>query len=1472
MAPKKVCTRLPPPTCLVNPFQRLVLTGEELKAAEERWQKDAKQIGQATCPVCGLELKYGPGGIVNLIGQHEDTGRCDEAKLKRDKKPRKDGTVLSFFAKKVDAVPPTVQKPSLVISRSIAPTNPAPITSKTSAAPAVTAASISSTVPTLPLLGLMRQLRDAIRCLPPCIPDADGTGPLAVFSGDPSTYVGKEVEAESLWEELGPLFHKAFGYGTGAAERKGMIQPGPLGLGGFMRFMDHFVVERGLEGAMVELKLEQLLDLEDHGVTVTDAFAAEEPQQPAPRVIIDVDAETDIPQAAKLGPQAAKLRPQIDTTACAGFVLPGTLDYPFALHKVRTLPWGFEYINGVLTLRSVGCQRTTSSGRSNCRSCAGLAKESTLQGIINRAEDGVHENANYAYHGFSGLTEMLHRKNKRIEELRLKGLSIASRVITQARSLSDYKRLVTAIGSGAVERVDRVVGIALGRKRGVRGILRVYDDAGRGYYHPKSFTEEDDMRGILIWKLAGNRVSDIVHRSLGLPSRSTLRTRETVPPLVPSAGKPQKSEVAQNVQSCFEGIAEVLTAKKVVHQVLMFDEIATEQRIRWDDKTNNFLGVCRAHGSKVSLQFNGEQDADELFRALSKTEGREAEVHYAGEATVAALGLLSDETRLYAARPILISGDCKKETGSEHAKNVITPTIEGVNSHRELTKLRIVSVASDGESRRGKAFIEKTFIRELSPSSNIYSLLKDLALMNFWVGDDDLTPDKDGKHIFKRGRNRLLRKAGTDVMGVEITTAIIRTHLQSAGHSSAHIHSHFNPEDKQNVTLAFQLLQDIWSLPPPPENCSPGFRAARRALDLLGSLFYHLIFPYLCVDLTLSEQLEHLSAAAHLALLLYRDGGKRSLPTLLYIDIMIMIKNAYFCIAKAKVDDPNGKFWIILLGTDRLEALFGILRTMIGNDANLDILQLVGRLTSTTQVANILAKYPHWDRAPRRLNLPAMTRDSRQLSDKTDHIQPPSWRGDVSLQNVTPLTCWRRGRRIIEEDFPLLAPAFKSLDADKNVDILSPRGTLLVRVDLDPDDNEDEDEPTIPTPTIPTPTPTLSTDLEDALVDEGASLDQLSSTTAVNHFITVDKKPLRKTRVLSLIQKHSHSASSTDRLRRVAAVARFAITQSVQADIQIGVETLQERAVTVHFQIVRVVPATHEDDPDLKNDWRARGVIRYSITAPGRLVLPIDPVLSTRIVNDPFYLFESSVLRAFGARLLNMVTLPLNTLIPKFVPTESFPYRETHGGACFICEGDDQQATLLETDPHVCPKCTPSLPLDMAHPQTILAHVGAHILHDPSVDRSSQPCGLCCQPWPMCQFFLKKSGSAAGTLTLNMATSRGCPNLVYFSYGTAETYKESSPCSNVPLRCSHCNPKDPAVWRYNFKQHLIQHHPTVALAPNAHIWELCNAEKAGILKVWEGRNKRKKTKQPKPTLVISQAHSSRLALAYVLIFIHNGQY
>lgn len=124
---------------------------------------------------------------------------------------------------------------------------------------------------------------------------------------------------------------------------------------------------------------------------------------------------------------------------------------------------------------------------------------------------------------------------------------------------------------------------------------------------------------------------------------------------------------------------------------------------------------------------------------------------------------------------------------------------------------------------------------------------------------------------------------------------------------------------------------------------------------------------------------------------------------------MIMVKNIYFCIAKTKVDNPNDPYWIILLETDHLEELFGILHTMVGNNVNLDVYQLAERLGRTIEVSNILAKYPQWDRGLHCLKLPALTQTGGkgEITSKSDHIKPGSWKGDVVPQNITLQTCWR---------------------------------------------------------------------------------------------------------------------------------------------------------------------------------------------------------------------------------------------------------------------------------------------------------------------------------------------------------------------------------------------------------------------------------------------------------------------------------
>ncbi|KAJ7064061.1 hypothetical protein C8F01DRAFT_1022169, partial [Mycena amicta] len=1206
-----------------------------------------------------------------LESRHRGSLDCKTAKAKIPK--RKDGSMLSFFSKAPIPIPPAV-------------TVPLPTTG-----PRIHAASLVRVLnlpPTPSILQALDALRANVELLPQSIGAADADNALSIFAGDFRLLVPLDTPSNELWEGLSPIFHGVFGYNSSVEDRVKLVQRGYLGLDAFISCMDYFILERNLHDAPAQLKIEQLNEAVLHiSGTQDDALGS---TNPVPAAIqssaehLDERPHRSSPPAIESDDDVVVLDGPLrgnstrsQPSRCAGFVFsapPGkhaATEYPFALHATQNLPWSYSSnTDGTLTLRSVKCGGTCITGRTNCSACASLPRETPLAGILERTEQGVKAHSSLPYHPIAGLNEIIKRQDRTIADFRLGRFNLSRRIATQSAALDDHKRFVRAIASGKFENVARLVRVCLGRNMGIRGVLSSYDRAARGLYKPKSYTEEDHLRTVLFWRMGGNRLADLAHRALGLPSTSTVRRHISAPHIIISVGLPRVEEIEKNILASFDGILDLLT-QRPRHAVIMFDELAVDGRIRWDDKTNNFVGTCRPHSKHVNMRFDTEDDMTELFRALDEPKDSPRAVHYAKEATVGAIGILDIDTRMYAARPILLSGDCKRESGPEHLRNVVNPTLNAMDNVRPTTKVRVTSIATDGETRRGSAFIQKTFLRILSPDSDIYDLLCNLRFMDLWVGADDLTGDKDYKHVLKRLRNRLLRLIGTMVLDVRITPALIRVHLLSVGLSTQHIDALLRPDDKQDVMLAFNLGNDLWTLPEARPDSSPTFKAARQALRTFGALFYFLIFPYVCVDLSLSEQLEHLSAAAHLALILHRDGGKDALPTLLFVDIEIMIKNAYFCVAKAKVDHPTDSFFLVLLGTDRLEELFGIYRTMIGNDRNVDLLQASQRITGTTQVANILASHPHWDRPPHR----------------ADHIKPPSWRGDTSVANVVPLTSWNRGLRRLEEWCPWLSSHIRALDDAYGVSILAPLGELLVHRELDADDNEAPDEEEPSQAGITAPMQSLPTDLEDGVAAEASAAANGGFSNSIS--VQGSDKPILKARSLSVRQRDEYTASSTDRLKRIADGERYSPKSHVESGIvesdepfilvsepiatlvrcednlflaigevtdirldstsveKLGVRLLRERKVQVHFQILTLVPSNASEDPTLRNDWRSKALLRAYVHAPGRLVLPIDPTLSTMTPGSTYFLFNSNDLRNLGAQLLTEVTSSLRKEIPK---------------------------------------------------------------------------------------------------------------------------------------------------------------------------------------------------------------------------------
>lgn len=246
-----------------------------------------------------------------------------------------------------------------------------------------------------------------------------------------------------------------------------------------------------------------VVDTVDSGSNLPASF-----EWPGEAAIIDVDA-FEYEDILK--------RPKMSAASCEGYEIkfpdgksPHTA-YPFALHDTIILPWEYALKNGVMKLFARSCHGLSGGSSKACQPCRQLIKNETLSNILTRMEDGAHENALFAYHGFSGLQEILHCNNQLIEFYRLRGLNQAKKLLVKAAALSDQKRLLMAIASGKASRVDRLINIGLRQNKGARGLLASYMAAAEGYYNPKSFTEEEDMKALLLWKLGGNRVAEINH-------------------------------------------------------------------------------------------------------------------------------------------------------------------------------------------------------------------------------------------------------------------------------------------------------------------------------------------------------------------------------------------------------------------------------------------------------------------------------------------------------------------------------------------------------------------------------------------------------------------------------------------------------------------------------------------------------------------------------------------------------------------------------------------------------------------------------------------------------------------------------------------------------------------------------------------------------------------------------------------------
>ncbi|KAF8165814.1 hypothetical protein B0H34DRAFT_787178 [Crassisporium funariophilum] len=566
-----------------------------------------------------------------------------------------------------------------------------------------------------------------------------------------------------------------------------------------------------------------------------------------------------------------------------------------------------------------------------------------------------------------------------------------------------WKRFAIAVGCGDVPRIRSLVAAELRHGSGVSAIVEKVEAAALRAYRPLGYVQTEYKLAYLLYQMGGRLIANVAHQALGLPSIDTVKRHRSTAPLQSSAGFPTHEELNANLSICYPSDdARDTSCSGVIEGAQMpVDELKISERLRWDPRTNMILGVCREHGKQTALEYRSQFQADTLLKCLkNKT------VHLATEATVIGCSIFSSDSRKNVTKPFVVSGTCKRETVHNQTM-LLRRASSTLNAKLRSMNCRLYCLSSDGDAHRRQSFITLTLDRDHLESSPIHPLLTSLPLFNLKCGEEDITPDFDCKHVLKRFRNTLLCQKGVVINGISLNTSIIKAHLVENGMASSTADTLLTPNNKQDVVLMMKLLHSITLLKPSLESDKPTSKSTRRVLRrLLGKLYRHLLQAYTDVSLSLSKQLVHLSAASHLILAIYNQEKGEFIPVQTCFDTAAMIKNVYFCVAQVQKDNPDGSFWIVLIGLDGLEKVFGKVRTMVSNDTNADQYQLTNHIDGAVQCVNILEEHPEW----------ALPDDINEVSSKYDHISPKSWRGDVSVKNVVLSGCWMEGRRMAEED------------------------------------------------------------------------------------------------------------------------------------------------------------------------------------------------------------------------------------------------------------------------------------------------------------------------------------------------------------------------------------------------------------------------------------------------------------------------
>ena len=1044
--------------------------------------------------------------------------------------------------------------------------------------------------------------------------------------------------------------------------------------------------------------------------------------------------------------------------------------------------------------------------------CKSLDGSKQVQDIVSRATSCSHH-TNHCFLTFSQLEDRFRLMREERTALWFQKNNVTRKVQHLLRTLDIYKKLVLSLRQNDVPRLRQLISTALKNGRSVNYIVDKVSQAVDGVYHAKGFTDDDIDLAFLVMRIGGPRLLHTMHVVFGFPSASTLY-KHGIPRFLVSPGEFEVLCLQQNIDSmlsCESGSSQCLW-------VLMWDEVATEQRIRWNPRDNRLYGFCREHGKKMCIELNTAEDVFQAKQAVDQDE-----VHICCEMSVIAVAPLRSSN--YKAIPLLALPSCKRATPESQMETIIAVLNEWMSNPKTKSLGPVASVASDGDSSR-RAALEGLLAIENPPSEDLAEKVSHLPLLDTMVGPNDVTTHYDDKHMVKRFREVLKSPSrGCVVNRFSFNGGFFEQLLHTIG--VRNVDQLLKPADAQNVPAAVSLLQAIAAIPQADQsNFSPLQKALVPELQIVATVCRCLLATFNGEKQSLTEQLTSVSCLAHLLLVLYRHNGTKLMPAQLYHDIQATVQDIFYTIAKMQLLYPTQALYLFQLGDDRLEDLFGVLRTLT-HDRNFDLLQAGERLGIATHIAQIFEKHPQWKQPMRR------------LQGGLDHMNTVSWVGDCLVRNVDVKECWMKGRFNCVEllsDTKLFTPSefdFNQLAVDL-VSIAKPRGKL-VGVSKPCEINLSEEQ-------------TAARNVVETLEMEDFYHPSDTTTQAPNAHVSFEGQQVHKASVVRII--FSSDPRSADRLKRVrgfskfsekgtyesresesylhiadpfAALVRirggvvfgiFAIQQfkiSNKSVLSLPADQLQENTCEVFGSVMGMKQSEGcEVSGDMPNDsWIWDQTIGTKLPFKGRMIQPLNPTL-VEVDGKTTYILQQEELSSIQEMLWSAQqgSTPRMPLLSR----PELPYHNFQNDGQFVClESGETVSSQGRPESLQCYICTGEVQL----PRMRL-HIAYHQLSDHC---HNQPCGFC-----------GRSGTCSSSITKTSKRAQGptstCPYFYKFSLKSAQKGSSTYPSTNVPLECPQCV-TGTFIWKYNMKEHWAQAHPTDSIPSEFHITD---TEQAAVLK------------------------------------------